>query len=162
MKNRIVLFPGSFNPFHVGHLNVLEKAEAIFGKGNVVICIGINPEKLFSPNFDEYNKKLDEIQARVQELKENTGRPVQFYKGFLHDFITDYEKRDYDVIVVRGLRNGDDLNYEMNQLAFIQDFKKDVKTIFIACDKELAHISSSAVRMIKQFGGDESTKQYII
>jgi pantetheine-phosphate adenylyltransferase len=80
----------------------------------------------------------------------------------LHDFITDYEKRDFDVIVVRGLRNGDDLNYEMNQLAFIQDFKKDVKTVFIACDKELAHISSSSIRLIKQFGGKESVKKYLI
>lgn len=42
----IALFVGSFSPFHKGHLNILEKSEAIFGKGNVVVCFGLNPEKI--------------------------------------------------------------------------------------------------------------------
>ena len=122
----------------------------------------MNPEKVTSSSLEEYNKKMVEMEERVNYLKQWTGRPVEFYSGFLHEHIIKYEQEGYDVTVVRGLRNGDDLNYEMNQLAFIQDFKKDVKTVFIACDKEVAHISSSAIRMIKKFGGDESVKNYII
>ena len=39
----IAIYPGSFNPFHIGHLNIVEKTERIFGKGNVVVAMGINP-----------------------------------------------------------------------------------------------------------------------
>ena len=41
----IALYCGTFSPFHIGHLNIVEKAERVFGKGNVLIAIGINPEK---------------------------------------------------------------------------------------------------------------------
>jgi pantetheine-phosphate adenylyltransferase len=149
----IALFVGTFNPFHRGHMNVVEKAEAIFGKGNVYIAFGINPDKVEPSKLSEY---LKDVQDRVDELANKTGRPVKLYKGFLHDFITQLESEDSDVnvVVVKGLRNGDDLAYEVNQLRFIEDFKKGIKTTFIVCDKEYEHISSSAIRKIKEFGGD--------
>jgi len=157
---KIVLFPGSFNPFHIGHLNVLQKAESIFGRGNVIICVGINPDKFSGYELSE--EQLKEIEKRISYLRTWTGRQVDFYYGFLHEHIIKYEKEGYGVTILRGLRNGDDLNYEMNQLAFIQDFKKDVKTVFIACDKDVSHISSSAIRKLKDFGGEESIKNYIV
>lgn len=155
----IAIMPGSFNPFHIGHLNIIEKAEAIFGKGNVIIAIGVNPEKV------EPHLKLDYLQDvanKCLELEKKTGREVEVYKGFLHDYVTELEQDGNNVVIIRGLRNGDDLDYEVNQLRFINDFKKDIKTIFIVCDKEYEHISSSAIRKLKEFGGDDVIKKYIV
>ena len=151
----IALFVGTFNPFHKGHMNVVKKAEAIFGKGNVYIAFGINPDKVEPSKLQDY---LKDVQDRVDDLANKTGRTVKLYKGFLHDFIAQLESEDSEanVIVVKGLRNGDDLAYEVNQLRFIDDFKKGIKTTFIVCDKEYEHISSSAIRKIKEFGGDIS------
>lgn len=42
----IAIYPGSFNKMHIGHINILEKAERIFGRGNVLIAVGVNPDKL--------------------------------------------------------------------------------------------------------------------
>jgi len=154
----IALFVGSFNPFHKGHLNIVEKSEGIFGKENVIVCFGVNPEKITS-NHDEYIKELSK---KKDELSSQINRQVEFYTGFLHDYITTWEDKGYNVVVVRGLRNGDDLDYEVNQLRFINDFKKNVKTTFIVCDKEYEHISSSAIRKLEQFGGKDSIKNYII
>lgn len=135
----IAIYPGSFNPFHIGHLNIVEKAERIFGKGNVIIAIGINPEKASSDL------------SRSYEISTKTGRPVEIYKSFLHEFIEAKESEGYNVVLVRGLRNGDDLAYEDNQLKFIKDFKKDINVVFFRCDEEYSHISSSAIRNLQSF-----------
>ncbi len=155
----IALFPGSYNPFHTGHLNILEKAEAIFGEKSVIVCFGGNPDKINTETKDEY---LKELQNKCKILSDKIGRKVEFYKGFLHDYVATWEYAGYNVVVVKGLRNGDDLDYEVNQLRFINDFKKSVKTTFIVCDKEYEHISSSAIRKLEQFGGPESTKKYLV
>jgi pantetheine-phosphate adenylyltransferase len=155
----IALFAGSFNPFHKGHLNIVKKAEAIFGKGNVIICFGINPDKIDPLKVESY---LKDITEKTTELQNRIGRPVKLYTGFLHNLITELEQDGSNVVIVRGLRNGDDLDYEVNQLRFINDFKKDVKTTFIVCDKEYEHISSSAIRKLKEFGGEEMVKQYLV
>lgn len=149
----IALFVGTFNPFHKGHLNVVEKAEAIFGKGNVYVAFGMNPDKVAPENLKSY---VENAQNRANELSNLIGRPVKLYKGFLHDFVTELEADGTNVVVVKGLRNGDDLAYEVNQLRFIDDFKKGIKTTFIVCDKEYEHISSSALKKIQEFGGDIS------
>jgi pantetheine-phosphate adenylyltransferase len=137
----LAIYAGSFNPFHIGHLNIVEKAERIFGKGNVLIAIGVNPEKV--NNSDAL--------PRAKEISKNIGRNVEVYHTFLHELIEKKESEGYKVILIRGLRNGDDLAYEDNQLKFINDFKKDIDVVFFRCDEQFQHISSSAIRNLQTF-----------
>lgn len=152
----IALFCGSFNPIHIGHINILEKAERIFGRGNVITAIGINPDKIIQ---DDY---LFEQDNKAKIISKKINRTVITYSKFLHELIEDYEKDSYNVVIIRGLRNGVDLDYEVNQMRFINDFKKDVNVIYITCDKDFEHISSSAIRKIEQFGGPDMIKKYSI
>lgn len=148
----IAIYPGSFNPMHIGHINILEKAERIFGRGNVLIAVGVNPDKLSTPKSDE----------DLHLLEQRINRKIITYNKFLHELIEDYEKEGYKVVIIRGLRNGVDLDYEVNQYRFVDDFKKDVNVIYLTCDQEYEHISSSAIRKIEQFGGKDMTKQYLV
>lgn len=128
---KIALYPGSFNPFHKGHLNILEKAEQIFDK--VIIARGINLDKgLPSYIFPE----------------SLSFRQTETYDGLLTDFI---QKLEYTVTVIRGLRNTTDLQYELTQYRFLQDLNPDIKVVSIFCDSEYEHISSSSIRQLKEF-----------
>ena len=156
---KLAIIPGSYNPFTIGHLNIVEKAEAIFGKGNVLICFGVNPSKVEPSKLDEY---LSKIKDKAEKLKSIINTPTEVYSTFLHEFIESKERDGYDVVVVRGLRNGDDLDYEENQLKFIKDFKSDIKVIFIRCDEEYEHISSTAVRSMEDFRKGSGAKYFIV
>jgi pantetheine-phosphate adenylyltransferase len=147
----LAIYAGSFNPFHIGHLNIVEKAERIFGKGNVLIAIGVNPEK--SNGGDSLSRAL--------EISDKIKRPVEVYTTFLHELIEKKESEGYKVVLVRGLRNGDDLAYEDNQLKFINDFKKDIDVVFFRCDEEFQHISSSAIRNLQSFRPGSGDKYLI-
>lgn len=71
------------------------------------------------------------------------------------------ESEGYKVVLIRGLRNGDDLAYEDNQFKFIKDFKKDIDVVFFRCDEEFAHISSSAIRNLQSFRPGSGDKYLI-
>lgn len=154
----IAIYPGSFNPIHIGHINILEKAERIFGKGNVITAIGINPDKV-NTNDKSY---LFEQDNKAKTISQKINRNVITYSKFLHELVEDYEKENYNVVIIRGLRNGVDLDYEVNQMRFINDFKKDINVVYITCDQEFEHISSSAIRKIEQFGGPNMIKKYTL
>jgi len=147
----VAIYPGSFNPFHKGHLNIVEKAENIFGEGNVIIAIGVNPEK----------NRAEDLLIRAAEINKRTGRPVEVYTTFLHELIEKKESEGYKVVLVRGLRNGDDLAYEDNQLKFINDFKRNINVVFFRCDEQYSHISSSAIRNLQSFRAGSSDKYLI-
>ncbi len=147
----LAIYCGSFNPFHIGHLNIVEKAENIFGKDNVIIAIGINPSK----------KQEIDPEIRRKEISNRRGKNVIIYSSFTHELVEVYEKQGFNVVLVRGLRNGDDLDYEDNQLKFMQDFKKNINVVFIRCDSEFEHISSSAIRQLESFRIGSSDKYLI-
>lgn len=139
---RVGLYPGSFNPFHQGHLNILEKAEKIFDK--VIIARGVNPEK------------KNVIMPMPNAIADRTWVN---YNGLLTDFI---KTLPYDnITVIRGLRNGVDLQYELNQYRYFQDLMPDIQMVSIFCDKEFEHISSSGIRMLSQYGEDH-VKKYLL
>jgi pantetheine-phosphate adenylyltransferase len=139
----LAIYAGSFNPFHIGHLNIVDKMEKIFGYGNILVAIGVNPTK---PQSD-----ISELKNRADKLSTKLDIPVIVYDTFLHELIYQKEQEGYKVILVRGLRNGDDLDYEDNQLKFIQDFKSDINVVFIRCDAQYEHISSSSIRALEAF-----------
>jgi len=144
---RVAVFAGSFDPFTIGHRDIYDQAESVFGEGNILLALGKNPEKS-SVDF-----------ARELEIKNNNpSMNVASYNGFLHHFVNKLEEEGFDVTLVRGLRNGADLQYEQNQIAFIRDFKPDIKVMFLLCKNTLGHISSSAVRAIQKndpFGAEK-------
>lgn len=132
---KIGVYAGSFNPFHKGHVNILNKARSIFDK--VIVAQGINPEKntMESGGIDSV-EVLEYIQTEQ-------------FMGLLTDYIN--LKEEYaDITLIRGLRNGNDLAYEANQLRFMENLKPNLKIIFLLCDMEFEHISSSALRNLEK------------
>lgn len=132
-RPNLAIYAGSFNPFHLGHLNIVHKAAAIFEK--VIIARGINPEK------------------DTDEAIWNAGALDMFetaeFAGLLTQFI-DAHAQYGNVTLVKGLRNGDDLDYEVNQLRFMETMYPQLKVVFIQCDKEYEHISSTALRNLER------------
>lgn len=86
-KKKIGIYAGSFNPFTIGHLNILQKAERILGKGNIIVAIGSNPAKTSTTDFSE----------RAKILSEKLGTPVISYSCFLHELILQKEEEGYEV-----------------------------------------------------------------
>ena len=128
---KIGVFAGSFNPFHKGHYNVLQKAECLFDK--VIIAFGKNPDKT----------------ERTWEVPQTIlNRQHAEYHALLTDYINSIP---YHVTVIRGLRNSTDFQYEQNQYRYIQELKPDIKIINIFCDKEFEHISSSGIRTLEKY-----------
>ena len=130
-KPIIGVFAGSFNPFHKGHYNVLQKAEKIFDK--VIVAFGNNPEK-------------GERRYGVPQSIKN--RQIESYDGLLTDFVASL---GHDSVVIRGLRNSTDFQYEQNQYRYIQELMPDIRIVSIFCDKEFEHISSSGIRTLEKF-----------
>ncbi len=141
-RPKIGVYPGSFNPFHKGHLNIVEKAEKIFDK--VIITRGTNPDKN-APAL----ASLD-IPALAYKQKDN-------FMGFLTDYVQTKENVA-DITIIKGLRNGDDLDYEVNQLRFMEEMQPNVKLMFINCDRDFEHISSSAIRNLDKIKAGFSDK----
>ncbi|TAF63777.1 MAG: hypothetical protein EAZ55_13000 [Cytophagales bacterium] len=141
-RPKIGIYAGSFNPFHYGHLNILEKAEKIFDK--VIVARGINPNK----------EDINTQHLQTQVLKY---RQAENFIGFLTEYIK--TKETYaDITLIRGLRNGDDLDYEVNQLRFMEEMKDPLNVIFIVCDKQYEHISSSAIKNLEKIDKNFSKK----
>lgn len=128
---RIAVFPGSFNPFHKGHYNVLQKAEKIFDK--VIIAFGNNPDKTIR-NWG--------VPRSIQN------RQIEEYNGLLTDFVGSLGE---EVVVIRGLRNSTDFQYEQNQYRYIQELMPNIRIVNIFCDKEFEHISSSGIRTLEKY-----------
>lgn len=142
---KIGVFAGSFNPFHIGHMNILEKAEKVFDK--VIVAQGVNTEK------NEHGN-LEDIRGAV------VYREVTSYTGLLTEFLNRYFN---DATLVRGLRNGNDLAYEQNLSEVLRDVQGDpLNVAYFLADREYAHISSSVCRELKKLGKPDKYTKFAI
>ncbi len=144
-RPKIGIYAGSFNPFHVGHLNVLQQAEKIFDK--VVVAFGTNPDK---------EETVAVVPTAIQD------RECVVYTGLLPDLLKKYESMGCEVTLVRGLRNEYDLNYEQNLIQYVKDMMPSLKVVLLLCDREFNHVSSSNIRSLIKCGADVESSQYIV
>ena len=137
---RRAIFPGSFDPITLGHVDIINRALPLFDE--IIIAIGINADKKYMFTLDE----------RVKFIKDNYANEpkiiVETYKGLTIDFC---EKKGVDFIL-RGLRNPADFEFEK---AIAQTNRKmsTIETVFLLTSADTSFISSSIVRDILRNGG---------
>ena len=141
---RRALFPGSFDPFTAGHLNILRRALTMFDE--VVVAVGINQDKR---GFFDMEKRLDIIRRATAGLK---GVSVIQYDTLTIDICRSLGIHH----IVRGVRNMIDFETERSIADANRRLAPDIETVIIPTAQEFAHISSSAVRDILKHHGDYS------
>ena len=146
---RIALYPGSFDPVTNGHLDVVRHAVGLCDR--LVVAIGVHPGK----------KPLFSVEERLEMLQEVFG-PVAAKAGCAFDCITFDDlavtaaQRVGATILIRGLRDGTDLDYEMQMAGMNETMAPDVHTVFVPASPTVRPITATLVRQIAGMGGNVS------
>ena len=134
------VFPGSFDPITIGHIDIINKGLQIFDE--LIIGIGENNDKKYMFSLEKRFEIIKSIFAKQNNVK------VQTYKGLTVDFC----KKNNSNFIIRGLRNPSDFEYEKTITQTNTDIS-NIETVFFLATKENLNISSSVVReLIKNKG----------
>lgn len=150
IKNKqysIGIYCGSFNPMHIGHLDVLKKAEDIFDK--VIVARGINGQKEKTipynmPSLPNQTIEYSNVFKMIKSIKDNNS--------------------NCNIHIVRGIRNEYDLHTEDSFRKWIHSFDSNIKFVYLSCNSNYEHISSSSLRELQNIGEDISkylVKDYV-
>lgn len=141
-KERIAVFPASFDPVTNGHLDLIHRALSLGLFDKLIIAVGVNPEK----------RALFSVEERVEMLREVTkglkNVEVESYTGLT----ADYARRKGATVIIRGLRVFSDFEHEF-QMAFMNRKLSDIDTIFLMSRLEYSYLNSTLVKQVAQMGG---------
>ena len=148
---KLAVYPGSFDPITLGHLNVIERASKLFDE--LVVAVGINSEK--SPWFSS-EERCEFIRQAASELKLDKVRATT-YEGLTVRFAKSLGAR----VLVRGVRPLTDIPAELTLMMANRRIEPDVETLFLIADGELAHVSSSLIKEIAGAKEDGVLKSFL-
>ena len=137
------VFPGSFDPITLGHVDILERALPLFDE--IILAIGTNADKNYMFSLEDRVRFLEKTFKNEVRIK------VMTYKGLTVDFC----KKENAAFILRGLRNSIDLEFEKT-IGQTNYKMSGIETVFLISSSGKGHISSSVVRDVRKNGGDFS------
>jgi pantetheine-phosphate adenylyltransferase len=142
MADRIAVYPGSFDPPTLGHLDVVERASRLFDR--IVVAVGHNSSKRGLLGVEERCEALRRATIHLENVR------VESYDGLT----VDYVERIGSSAIVRGLRATADFEYEYQTTLVNRRLRHEVETVFLMTAPEYGYLSSSIVREVALLGGD--------
>ena len=139
----IVLYPGTFNPIHNGHADLVERAASLFDK--VVLGIATSPQK--SPN---------DLKLRVELAEEALSHINRVEVCGFNELTVDFAKKIGASVILKGIRTVTDFDYEFQMLNMNRALMPEIETVFLAPSEANSYISSTLVRQIAGYGGNIS------
>ena len=142
MKNAI--YPGSFDPVTIGHLNIIRRAAEIFD--HLTVCVMVNAGK--NPMFS--------LEERVELIRRITRDLPNVDVDFSGELLAEYARKKGKSVIVKGLRAMSDFEYEFQMAAINHKLNPDLDTMFLTADHQYTYLSSSLVKELGHYGADLS------
>lgn len=140
---KIALFPGSFDPFTMGHLDTVERGARIFDEVILGVFVNTGKKNWFTPS-----ERHELIKASVAHL------PNVRVEAQTSELTVDYAKKMGANFLLRGIRSMKDYEYEKDIMAMNRHLDQDLETVFLLANPQYAHISSSLLKEVVLFGGN--------
>jgi len=138
----IAVYPGSFDPTTMGHIDIIDRASKITDR--LIVAVLANPSK--NPLFT--------VEERVSQLKEITGHmpmvEIRHFEGLLVNFAKEVGSK----VIIRGLRAMTDFEYEFQMALTNREMNSDLETLLIPTSAKYLFLSSSGVKQVAMFGGN--------
>ena len=142
MSPKTAIYPGSFDPITLGHMDVIDRAIKIFDK--VVLTVATHRDK--GPLFD--------LEERIDMIRESTNNFEKVEVTSFEGLIVDFAEEKGAVALIRGLRFVSDIEFEF-QLAWMnRNLNAEIITVFLMTDARYTHLNSSIIREVTTLGGN--------
>ncbi len=149
MKRLTGFYPGSFDPVTNGHLDVIERACRLVDTLYVGVGLQVGKQALLTDD--------DRVSLLEQTIEPIAARRETIVKVVLFEGLMVHKARDLDAkLIIRGLRDTTDYNYEMQMVGMNSQMAPDLQTVFVPSSPHVRHIAASLVRQISAMGGDVS------
>ena len=138
---RVAVYPGTFDPVHNGHLDVISRGARLFGR--LIVGVGINPDK---KPFFELEERVDLV---GQVVKAFGNVEVMDFKGLAVGFAREMGAR----VMLRGLRTTSDMESEFTMSLMNLNLDPEIETVFLMASEPYSHLSGTLLRQVATFGG---------
>ncbi|NLF09107.1 MAG: pantetheine-phosphate adenylyltransferase [Pirellulaceae bacterium] len=149
LSPRIAVYPGSFDPITLGHINVMERASRLFDR--LIVGVGVNIEKETLFTAAERRQMIHDAAAHLDNVE------IRTFTGLAVSFVQQCGAR----IIVRGVRPITDIAAELTMMMANRRLSPEVETLFMIADGELAHVSSSLIKQIASVADDEELAKFL-
>ena len=141
---KTAIYPGSFDPVTLGHLNIIKRAAVCFDK--LIVCVMVNSEKV--------NRGLFTPEERVELLKKATARFPNVEVDYSDGLLAAYAKRRRAHVVVKGLRAVSDFEQEVQMAVINRKLNPGLETMFLASSEKYTYLSSTIVKEMARYGAN--------
>jgi pantetheine-phosphate adenylyltransferase len=142
LSNRTAVYPGTFDPVHMGHLDVSGRGSLIFDR--LIVAVGINPDKAPFFTLDE---RVELVRQVLVPFPNVTAEPF-------HGLAVAFVRQVGAGVMLRGLRTTSDMENEFTMALMNRNLDPDIETVFLMAKEAYSHVRSSLLRDIATFGGD--------
>ena len=139
-----IVYPGTFDPIHNGHLDIARKAAELFDE--LILVVAVNQEK--SPLFND-KERVELIKESLHDVK---NVKVDTFNGLVVDFVRSSES----VAIIRGLRHVSDFEFEFQMAMMNFNLNPNIKSLFMMPDEKYIHLNSTVIKDVARLGGDIS------
>lgn len=139
-----IVYPGTFDPIHNGHLDIARKAAELFDE--LILVVAVNQEK--SPLF----KDKERVELIKESLSDVKNVKVDTFNGLVVDFVRSTES----VAIIRGLRHVSDFEFEFQMAMMNFNLNPNIKSLFMMPDEKYIHLNSTVIKDVARLGGDIS------